>query len=809
MNRQLLLALLTVSALSLVVAGCDDDSPDPGTDSGVPPGVDAGPGGGTCTGGTTDCGGMCVDTRFDPANCGGCGTACGAAEVCLSSTCTPQGMCTGALVDCSGTCVDPRNDPMNCGSCGTACGMGEVCNAGTCSSACGLGTEACEGRCVDTQVDPGNCGGCGTTCGAGEVCSMGTCTLNCAGGTVDCDGSCVDIASNTDHCGMCNNACATGTGCIAGSCGMRPTIDTDGDTISDFDEAAAAMRDTDGDGTPDFMDDDSDGDGISDAMEAGDADVMSPPVDSDGDGLPDFRDLDSDNDGLSDEDEVSVHMTDPTLADSDMDGDTDGAEISAGTDPNDASDTIAGGGDFVFDLPPGGMDRTDTLEFDPQIRRADILFLVDTTGSMGGEISNLQTGLTSLVGRIRTTIPDTAFGVARFDDFPVGGYGSDPCFGGERDLPFELEQRITTNMTDITAGVNALDMPLHCGADGPESNIESLYQAATGDGFRSAGGMTWTPMFNPATGFDASRGHGMIGGAGFRTDSLPIIIMATDNSFHRRWDDTTVSSDRASWCGDMMGDSCDAYSMSDFGSAADQQPKSVADTLTALRDIGARVMGIASDGGSDTAARDGRAEMSTFAVRTGAWKLPTGGNCDTGVSGATRLDENWDPDGSGPEPAQDLCPLVYSVNADGSGLGTTIDSAISDLTTFVNFGTLHTEPRDDPATASVDETQFFVRGIPVSYDMSTCTAPPAFADRLTPGPPPTLSPDGTLDSFTGVSPGCLVTFQIVARNDGFVPATCSDQIFNVPIIVVGDDTAEADRRQIIVRVPGDRTLCAP
>ncbi|NIR34645.1 MAG: hypothetical protein GWO04_01080, partial [Actinobacteria bacterium] len=68
----------------------------------------------------------------------------------------------------------------------------------------------------------------------------------------------------------------------------------------------------------------------------------------------------------------------------------------------------------------------------------------------------------------------------------------------------------------------------------------------------------------------------------------------------------------------------------------------------------------------------------------------------------------------------------------------------------MNFGTLHTEARDDPAT-TVDETQFFVRGIPVSYDMATCSAAPAFADRLTPGTPPTLSPDGTLDSFTGVS----------------------------------------------------------
>ncbi|MCA9607858.1 MAG: hypothetical protein KC619_19750 [Myxococcales bacterium] len=787
-------------AVALAVAGCDGGGG--GTDSGVPPGTDGG-GGGGCTGGTTDCGGTCVDTRFDPSNCGGCGMACGAGDVCLSGTCTPQGSCTGALVECGGTCVDPRVDPANCGSCGMACASGEVCNTGTCSASCGLGTEACEGRCVDTQVDPNNCGTCGNACASGEVCSAGVCALNCAGGTVECSGSCVDVSANVNHCGMCDMACPTGTACNAGACGMRPTVDADSDTISDVDEGAAASRDTDGDGTPDYMDDDSDGDGLSDATEAGDADVMSPPVDSDGDGLPDFRDLDSDNDGLSDADEATIYMTDPTDADSDGDGDTDAAEVSAGTDPNDPSDTIGGGGDFTFDLPPGGMARTDVLQFDPQIRRADILFLVDTTGSMGGEINNLQTELSGLVGRIRTTIPDTAFGAARFDDFPVAGYG------GGSDVPFGLEQRITTNMADITAGVNRLDMPLHGGSDGPESHIEGIYQAATGAGFRSATGTVWTPPFNPATGFDATRGHGMIGGAGFRMDSLPIIIVATDYSFHRNWGDVTVDpADRATWCGDMPTDSCDAYSMTNFGSAPDQQPKTVAQTLAALDAIGAVVMGITSDAAGSGPEADARAEISTFAVRTGAWKTPTGGMCDTGFMGGTRAAEMWDPDGAGPEPAQNLCPLVYSVNTSGSGLGTSIDSAIGDLTTFVNFGTLHTEARDDPAT-TVDERMFFVRGIPVSYDPATCTTAPAFADRLTPGTPPTITPDGTLDSFTGVSPGCLVSFQIVAVNNGFVPATCSDQIFNVPIIVVGDGTAEADRRQIIVRVPGDRTLCAP
>jgi hypothetical protein len=54
----------------------------------------------TCQGGTSACGGVCVDLATDPTNCG----ACGVASV------------------CGGSCVlDFTHDPMNCGGCGLVC----------------------------------------------------------------------------------------------------------------------------------------------------------------------------------------------------------------------------------------------------------------------------------------------------------------------------------------------------------------------------------------------------------------------------------------------------------------------------------------------------------------------------------------------------------------------------------------------------------------------------------------------------------------------------------------------------------------
>ena len=302
--------------------------------------------------------------------------------------------------------------------------------------------------------------------------------------------------------------------------------DSDGDGVSDADEGAG---DPDGDGTPSYLDDDSDGDTLSDTVEAG-ADPSN-PVDSAGDGFFDFLDEDSDNDGTSDLDELNGG-TDPYSNDSDGDGFSDLAETLAGTDPLDPNDYITG---FYAELNP----RTTTtiqVPFTPTVERADVLFLLDTTGSMGFVLNEMANQFSDVVSQI--TIPDVAFGVATFDDYADGVHGS-PAAG---DKPFILEQQVTTDTAAVQSALAGLD--LHDGLDGPESAMEALYQAAAGAGhdLNCDGvydGSTDVPPFlshsadafagSVSGSYDSSvAGGGTIGGAGFRPGSVPVIVYTTD-----------------------------------------------------------------------------------------------------------------------------------------------------------------------------------------------------------------------------------------------------------------------------------------
>jgi len=315
-------------------------------------------------------------------------------------------------------------------------------------------------------------------------------------------------------------------------------IDSDGDGVGDLYEGGTSEFsdepvDTDGDGTPDYLDGDSDGDGFLDRQEAGTTDPTEEPADTDGDGTYDFADEDSDGDGLSDGDEALFYGTDPYSSDTDGDGFPDGAEVAAGTNPDDPFSII----DAIYVEVDERMDVEETFQFELNIQMGDVAFLLDTTCSMASTVNAMAGEFSSMVSTLSSTIPDAEYGVATFDDYNYGSYGTGA------DKPFELLQQVTSDVGRVQSTLSTIS--LHNGSDGPESGMEALFQGLTGDGYDQNCNRSYdsssdvrpfltstTDAFGGGGGqsFDAtSPGGGSLGGYGFRDYALPIVVYATDN----------------------------------------------------------------------------------------------------------------------------------------------------------------------------------------------------------------------------------------------------------------------------------------
>ena len=427
-------------------------------------------------------------------------------------------------------------------------------------------------------------------------------------------------------------------------------IDSDGDGIGDKYESGTSAweddpADTDGDGTPDYLDADSDGDGIPDAIESGVSDPTEEPKDTDGDGTYDFADTDADGDSLPDWDEINIHGTDPYDADSDGDGFSDGGEVAAGTDPTDPGSIIDG---IYIEVP----ERTSTesnFEFELRIQMGDVAFLLDTTCSMGSTINAMADEFSSIVTALNTLIPDAEYGFATYDDYAYASYGS--SYAGDK--PFILLQQITDN----TAGVQAqlASVPLHAGADGPESTMEALYQAASGlgydqncngiydsatdvrpylvsadDPFDGGGGQSFSAV---------SSGGGELGGFGFRDYALPVMVYATDNYLR----------DPEAGYGTPGGCPLDAGQ---------------SDVVDAIAQLGGYTVGVMAGGWTSTA------QMETLAEATGSMA---------------------DTDGDGV--ADDL--LVFTWTGSSSAFRDTVTNAIEDLINSIRFSKVALEVEGD------------------------------------------------------------------------------------------------------------------
>lgn len=355
---------------------------------------------------------------------------------------------------------------------------------------------------------------------------------------------------------------------------------------------------------------------------------------------------------------------------------------------------------------------------------------IDTTGSFGGEINALQSSLhATIIPELRARVPDLMMGVSRFADFPV------LPFGAPSDHVYDLLTPLTNDFVRVGYGVNALSNPLQNGADGPEAWGEALFQIGTGLGLR-INNIQYIPTF--------SRRSEIAAGVGFREGSARVVVAVTDAPTH----------EPADYESQLPG------------------THGTLDAIRALAAVNAHIIGIASG----TAARP---QLEALALGTGATDVPTGGRCQTGVNGSTRA------------PSGDVCPLVYDIMPDGTGLARTLVDGIVRYLSNLAFHLVQAEVSGDP--------QGFVTAVEAQRaEAPVGDAAPAREDRQPDG-----HPDGVPDTFVDVTSHTRTTFRVHLRNTT-VPIREQPQVFFVSVGIFGDRVLLSTRTVRIIVPEGPK-----
>ena len=172
---------------------------------------------------------------------------------------------------------------------------------------------------------------------------------------------------------------------------------------------------------------------------------------------------------------------------------------------------------LCIEAPLGAPPIEVPLQTQARLERMDVAFLLDTTRSMSEEIARIKRSLSRIIApAIRQEVRDSQLAFATFADFPVGEYG------GPGDRPFVLRQRSSPDVLQVQGAIDSIR--LDDGADMAESQVEALYQIATGKGLGDAN-QRWIAPSGGCPG----------GGRGYlclRDESLAVVILISDAPMH-------------------------------------------------------------------------------------------------------------------------------------------------------------------------------------------------------------------------------------------------------------------------------------
>lgn len=190
------------------------------------------------------------------------------------------------------------------------------------------------------------------------------------------------------------------------------------------------------------------------------------------------------------------------------------AASGSGVDPSSYTGTLTSG---------SSVSITKTVHTPPIPPNPDIVFLSDTTGSMGGSISNVQANATSIMNDIASGVP-----AGSIAEFAAADY-KDKEFCSSDPYAFNVGQNLTTTTSDVQNAINAWSAGGGC--DTPESWINALWQIGNGAiNFRS-GSTRVVVQFGDATSHDPSLGHSLADAiAALQAANIEVIFVAVDDS---------------------------------------------------------------------------------------------------------------------------------------------------------------------------------------------------------------------------------------------------------------------------------------
>jgi VCBS repeat-containing protein len=262
----------------------------------------------------------------------------------------------------------------------------------------------------------------------------------------------------------------------------------------------------------------------------------------------------------------------------------------------------------------------------------DVFLLFDDTGSFTANSPIVRAAFPTIISTLQASLPgvDLGFGVGRFEEY--ANFAAEFASG----RPFTLNQPIIAASTPgFSAAIqSALDRTAPgYGGDAPETDIEALYQLVTGRGFdgnnngtvRDSGiaGLVSTQI-NPGpsgdvpdfASFVADSANGVlapagnVGGGGFRSGALPIILLATDTGFaFQPMGETTITG-----VGGLTLP-LSALTQTSRGSTPFNYGAGIQQTITALNALGALVVGL---GTNPQATIDPRQDLEAISQLTGA-----------------------------------------------------------------------------------------------------------------------------------------------------------------------------------------------